>query len=525
MVSLLQTSPMPSRWRLGLSLLAILLSGPSLIGELVQRSASGQENAPLPGPEVDKVLTAKYSKALLIDLEGPIFARFHWYLNHRIDLAQRQQADLIVLRLTSPGGDLEYSLQLARKLRDIDWATTVVFIPEEAISGAAIIALGCDRIYMQEGSMIGDAGPIQLGAGGQFEHVPEKFLSYAANAVREIASSQNRSPALAEAMVDRSLVVLECTDKATGQKAYLSEKELAVEQVAANYDIGQPVPETGQDRFLTVGAARANDLGLSEGLFKSEQELLAQMTIATIEPTRLNWVDNTVFFLNRPWFTALLLIVGLVGMYLELAAPGISVAGMTSLFCFGIFFWSHFLGGTADWLEILLFVLGVCCLGLELFVLPGFGVFGISGLALLVFSLVMASQSFLIPEGEAQWGQLRGNLLMVVGSVLGVMVLFFGQILLLDSIPGLNRFRLTAPETSIEVSDVPFTSLTQQSSSAATSLAIGATGVAESDLRPSGKIRMDLRLVDVITEGDYIEAGCPVEVLRIEGNRVIVRRM
>jgi membrane-bound serine protease (ClpP class) len=215
----------------------------------------------------------------------------------------------------------------------------------------------------------------------------------------------------------------------------------------------------------------------------------------------------------------------LIGLYLELAAPGISVAGLTSLFCFSIFFWSHALGGTAGWLEILLFFLGVTCLLCELFVLPGFGVFGISGIVFVVLSLVMASQDFVIPSNTAEWSQLRSNLLIVLGSVLGVMVLFFGQILLLDSIPGLNRFRLEAPSEGSEAASQPMTSLTQAGASLQVLAQVGDEGRAESDLRPSGKIKIGDRLFDVITEGDYVEAGSQVEVLRIEGNRIVVRKL
>ena len=183
-------------------------------------------------------------------------------------------------------------------------------------------------------------------------------------------------------------------------------------------------------------------------MFTSQDDLLRQMSIETLTTTRMQWVDKLVFTLNRPWVTGLLLILGLVGLYLELAAPGISVAGLGAMFCFGIFFWSHALGGTSGWLEVLLFLLGIVSLACELFVLPGFGVFGISGLVLVVLSLVMASQDFLVPQNPADWNELRSNLLMVLGAVLGVMALLVGQILLLDSIPGLNRFRLHAPTES-----------------------------------------------------------------------------
>ncbi len=476
---------------------------------------------------VDSVLNKEFKRALLIEIDGPIFDRFHWYLNNRLDLAREQQVDLIIIRLTSPGGDLEHSLQLARRLRDIDWATTVAFIPEEAISGGAIISLGCDRIYMQTGALLGDAGPIRMGLNGQFEHAEEKIVSYTAGAIREIAASQDRPTALAEAMVDRSVTVYHATQIATGKPVFLTENESQAADVAEKYVLGEPVPEAGQNRFLTVGAARALELQLCEGVFASEDDLLQQLSIGSLERTKINWVDKTVFTLNRPWLSALLLIAGLIGLYLELAAPGISVAGLASMVCFGVFFWSHFLGGTSGWLEVLLFFIGLMCLAFELFVLPGFGVFGLSGLVLVILSLVMASQDFIVPRDANQWGELRVNLVIVLGSVLGVLVLFFGQILLLDSVPGLNRFRLTAPTTdAVGQADETTTGLLQANRSVASLMpSVGAQGIAESDLRPSGKVLIDERLLDVITEGDYVEAGSRIEVLSAVGNRIIVRKV
>lgn len=477
-------------------------------------------------PAGDGVLQKKFAKALLIDVEGPIFSRFHWYLNQRLDRAKQQQVDLVILRLTSPGGDLEQSLQLARRLSAIDWATTVVYIPEEAISGGAIISLGCDRIYMQSGALLGDAGPIRLNLGGAFEHAEEKIVSYLVGALREIAASKGRPAALAEAMADRTAVVYEATELATGKQVYLSEKEFNEGELAGKFKLGPRVPEAGQNRFLTVGAARALQLGLCEGVFDSQDDLLRQMSIETLTTTRMQWVDTLVFTLNRPWVTGLLLILGFIGLYLELAAPGISFAGLGALFCFGIFFWSHALGGTSGWLEVLLFLLGIVSLACELFLLPGFGVFGITGLVLVVLSLVMASQDFLVPQSTADWGELRRNLLMVLGAVLGVMALFVGQILLLDSIPGLNRFRLHAPTDSGPIDPhAPIGTLLTTSVSGVPLPPLGTRALAESDLRPSGKVKCGDQLLDVITEGDYIEAGQTVEILHIEGNRIIVRKV
>lgn len=475
---------------------------------------------PLPDP----VLTADYQKLAIIEIDGPIFGRFDWYLRNRLEWAREQAADVVIVRLTSPGGDLELSLNLARELRDIPWATTIVYIPQEAISGGAIIALGADRIYMQSRSLIGDAGPIQMRAGGQFEHVEEKVISYTAESIASIAKAQARPGPVAEAMVDRNLIVFQARELATGKLRYFKEKDTQAADFLENYAELQQVPETGENRFLTVSAQRALELQLCEGVFESEQQLVEALAASQVIRTQITWTDKTVYLLNLPWLTGILLIIGLIGLYLELAAPGIGAGGLTALICFSLFFWSHALGGTAGWLEVLLFALAIVCLACEMFVVPGFGVFGISGIGLLIVALVMATQSFLVPENAAQWTQLRTNSFWVLSAVFGVILLGGLQLLFLDSLPGLKRFQLKAHVDTDQASDMTITHLTGQTHSAKSPINIGDSGVADSDLRPAGKVKIGNALIDVVTEGDYVEAGTPVDVLRVDGNRIIVRR-
>ena len=484
------------------------------------------DDAPLPGlAPADRVFAEQYRKAIIIDFDGPIFGAQHAYLNNRLDRAQRIGADLIIIRLKSPGGLLEESVQLARRLSEIDWATTVAFIPEEAISGGAIIALGCDRIYMRPRGLIGDAGPIVLGPDGIFEHVEEKRVSYLHVAMRELAESKNRPSALASAMADRSLKVFPVKTKVGGEMKYLSTEQIAKLEKPDDFEVGKSIPEAGESRFLTVDGSRALELKLAEGVFESESEFLAALDFDARVDTRMTWVDRTVYLLNRPWLTGLLLFVALIALYVELAAPGISVAGLTSLACFGVFFWSHALGGTSGWLEVLIFVLGVLCLVVEIFLLPGFGVFGLSGILLVLLSLIMATQDFVLPSNPGQWQQLQTNSLVVLGSIAVVSVLFVGQLLLLDSLPGLKRFQLKAPSVDPTQSAAASESLLSKPNAEQPLPLVGDHGVAESVLRPSGKVLFDKLLIDVVTEGDYLDPGTPVEVIRREGNRIVVRKV
>jgi len=482
-------------------------------------NAQVAEDATLLAPNVARpeVLGKNYQKPFLIDVDRPIDGLFRWFLNHRLDQAEAYGADLVIIRLTTPGGDLEHSLSLARRLRDTQWATTVVWIPDEAISGGAILALGADAVFMRPTAMLGDAGPVMFGPRGEFVHAEEKIVSYTAAAVHDLAKSAGRPPAIAEAMVDRKLKVYEATHKDTGRSDFLSEKQIADPKFAEAFTIGPAIAEAGNDRFLTVAGPRAKQLNLCDEVFESEQAMLQKLTSTAPRVTQIEWKDRLVYNLNRPWLTAILLVIGIVGLYFELSAPGIGLPGLVAMLCFGVFFWSHFLGGTAGWLEVLLFALGVTCLLMEIFVLPGFGVFGVSGLAMIAVGLVMATQDFLIPETDLQWQQLGTNSISVLGAFVVLGVLIAVQVMIFDKIPGLSRFQLR-PEEQAPVGEPGF-------SHPALLVEKGDRGVAQSDLRPSGKVLVRDQLVDVLTEGDYVERGTEVSVLRIEGNIITVRRL
>lgn len=497
---------------------------PPAAGQADQTNKPADDNAAEGDDDVDEVLERPFRKAMLIDVRGPIFDSLKQYIVGRLSAAKRGGADLIILRVTSPGGELETSLELARKLGEVTWATTIAFVPEEAYSGAAIMALGCDRIYMRPRALIGDAGPIHF-HGGFFEHADEKVVSALAVAMHQLAVAKKRPGAIAEAMVDRNLVVHEAHNKTTGELAFLTANEIALQRNQDAYDIGAPIPESGQNRFLTVAGTRAVEMMLAEGTFDSERELLDALHIQQLVETRRTWVDQVVYVLNRPLVSGLLLLIGLIGLYVEFSVPGISVAALVSLSCFALFFWSHALGGTSGWLEVMLFALGIACLGIEIFILPGFGVFGITGALMIILALVMASQDFVLPESTVQWTTLRNNLLIVLGAMASLVIALIIQVMFFDSIPGLGHLRLDTPQPELSPADAATGSLVAGFIPSASLPQLGDVGVADSVLRPAGKVRFDDHLVDVVTEGDFLDPGTRVEVVRREGHHVIVRRL
>jgi membrane-bound serine protease (ClpP class) len=463
---------------------------------------------------------------VIIRMEGPITSMLEQYLFRKLDEAKALGADLVIVEIDSPGGLLQESLGIADRLGSLPWAHTVAYVPREALSGAAIAALGAKEIVMGPHARLGDAGPIFQGEDFLFRHAPEKIRSDLALRMRNLAEANGRPPALAEAMVDMNLVVYHAKNKTTGQETYLSDKELDALKDRDDWEKLNPVLESQKGRFLEVNGRRAVELGLAEAVVANSDGLRQRYQLQGDLPVlQATGVDTAVYILNLPLVTGLLFIIGLVALYVEFSAPGIGIGGLLAGLCFALFFWSRFMGGTAGWLEVILFLAGAVFLAVEIFVIPGFGVAGLTGILLIIASLLLAGQNFVVPKTVVQWETLGTDLLVVFLS--GTVFLAVGGILTwyLGTIPILGRMVLAAPDSQTDKPAQEIAAAVAQDGAGQPAVQVGDVGVADSPLRPAGRVRFGETYVDVVTEGSFIEEGVPVRVLQIRGNRILVRRV
>jgi membrane-bound serine protease (ClpP class) len=272
---------------------------------------------------------------------------------------------------------------------------------------------------------------------------------------------------------------------------------------------GRPLEIRGADAAGYVPGTRT--VG-SYGDLKAQYDL--EKEPATLEPT---WVDVLVDALASPGLAILLLVIGFVALYAELHAPGIGVPAFVAIVCFVLFFWSHFLGGTAGWLEVILFVVGVGCVLLEMFVIPGFGIFGLGGGAMILASLVLASQTFVIPRNPSEMAEFQKSLMVVGASILGVIAAITLLNRWLPQTPLLGQMVLQPPSgEEVEAIDES-ASLTHFEE------LVGMQGTTTTPLFPGGKARFGKNVFDVMTEGGFVPVGATVEVLEVRGNWMIVR--
>lgn len=501
---------------LQLGLPSLLAAGIAAAGMLV--TADAQEAAIEP---------SEYERGVLIQIEGPITPLLEQAFIRKLDAARAKKSDLVIVEIDSPGGFLDASLKIADLLSELDWARTVAYIPREALSGAAIVALGCDDILMGPTARIGDAGPIFQGKDALFRHAPEKIRSNLARRIRDLSEANGRPPALAEAMVDMDLVVYRVRSKSTGVERLMAEHEIADEDDPGDWEKLKPVPESREGHFLTLNGRRAVEFGLADALVDDRTELQqhypTRQRLVVLRPTS---VDTAVTILNLPLVTGLLFVIGLIALYIEFSAPGIGLGAMISGLCFALFFWSRFLGGTAGWLEVILFGAGMVFLAMEFFVIPGFGIAGISGMLLILASLLMASQSFVVPSTERELFTTFTSLGVVAGSAVGFLILAVALSNYFGSIPVIGWMVLAPPNSDEGTDEEPFDGKSSRTGSHGRfAVSAGDWGIADSPLRPAGRVRFGDDYVDVVTDGSYVDAGRQVRVVDISGNRVVVREV
>jgi membrane-bound serine protease (ClpP class) len=274
----------------------------------------------------------------------------------------------------------------------------------------------------------------------------------------------------------------------------------------------------GDHQPLRLAAKQAADLGVAAQVvdnfddFKQLYGFESDPRVA--EP---NWALELIEALSSPALTVVLLVLGFVGIYVELHAPGTGIGGFVSAVAFLLFFWSKFLHGTAGWLEVLLFVGGICCVLVEILVLPGMGIFGLGGGVMVLASLIFASQTFILPQTASQLAELRDSMSVVAAATTCVVVAAFALRSYLPKSPVLRPLMLNPPEGD-EREDIEY-----REAMADFSHLVGRRGTAATHLMPAGKAEFDGKLVDVIAEGLPIDRGQAVVVVKTLSNRVVVR--
>lgn len=425
-------------------------------------------------------------RAVVVPIKGTIDMGLAPFVERIID--ESTGAAVIILDVDTFGGRVDAAVLI----RDAILRTgipVVAFVDNRAISAGALISLAADHIVFAPGGSMGAATPVQL-QGGQAQPVAEKTVSYMRSEMRATAEANGRPGVLAEAMVDA---------------------DVAVEGVIA------------KGKLLTVTTDEAVKLGLAAQKIGSVEEILTALGLESAEVRRpeVNWAEKVARFLTDPVVSGLLMSLGMLGLLLEFYTPGFGVTGGLGLLCLVLFFGGSSISGLAGWEEMVIFVLGMVALGLEVFVIPGFGVAGVLGIGLIATSLVMALIG--MPMG-ASWevGLLGDALTAVIVSLLGTTLAF---IIVIRFLPGSALGKWLVLEHTLGGSrdgNAPSPEEPWRAAPNDNRVWLGKKGISLTPLRPSGRVRIGDDVVDVISRDRWIDRDIPVKVVETEGVRVVV---
>jgi len=463
-------------------------------------------NIPVDQIEQDPSLGGQW-RPIRIDVSGPINAKsVNWTLRSLRQSQQDSQANLLCLQINSAGGSAEDSLRLAGFLAALDATQirTVAFVPALARGDAALIAWSCDELVLGPDAVLGGPGE----AVASSRDLPELR-----RAIGALAQDMGRDWSLPVALVDPALSVHRYTHEGTGLMRVFCEEELAEQDDPAEWKRGSEVLArdglSGREaEELKVASHLADSFDEFRQLYHLEQNF---------EFLQPNWAHMLIERLASPRLAGILLFVAWFTLMIEFAQPGLGIAGFASALCFVFFFWSQVLHGTAGWLEVLMFGAGVIAVVLEIFVIPGFGVFGLGGAILIVSSIVLASQTFVIPRNSYQFEQFPISIMMVAAAAAGAFASMAVIHRYLPDAPFLHRLMLRRPDEELR------DELQRRETFADFAFLQGKRGRTTTQLTPSGKARFGDEVINVISDGELISSGTDVYVVEVRGNRVLVQ--
>jgi membrane-bound serine protease (ClpP class) len=392
--------------------------------------------------------------------------------------AQSMKADLILINMNTYGGLLDAADSI-RTLVLNSKIPVIVFIDNNAASAGALIAIACEKIYMRKGASIGAATVVTQNA----EALPDKYQSYMRSMMRSTAEARGRDARIAEAMVDPRIAIPNVNDSG---------------------------------KVLTLTSTEALKLNYCNGIAESINETLELAGYASFKITKYepSLIDRLIGWLIHPAISGVLILVMLGGLYYELQQPGLGFPIILAIAAAVLYFAPLYLDGLAANWEILISLAGLVLIILELFVIPGFGVAGISGIVLLLFGL---TTSLLRNDGFDFSGvsgyALTESLAVVVVGMSGALGLFIFASKVLSESPMFKKLVLSTEMTAAA-----------GYSSAIDHPEIGTQGITVTLLRPSGKIRVGDQVYTASSESGFIEANTTVEIVAIIGGNIIVKQ-
>ena len=420
------------------------------------------------------------SKVYIMEIKDQIDPRMNRYISLAFEEAENRDADYVIIEMDTYGGAVNDANDIVETILDYE-KPVFVFIDKNAASAGALISIACDSIYMAKGSSIG-AATVVIGDGTA---APDKYQSYMRSKMRSTAEAKGRDPRIAEAMVDQNIEV-------------------------------DSISSEGQ--VITFSTSEAIKYGYCEAEVKTIEDILELNNIKEYELIRheVSTTEKVISLVLNPFVSGILIMVIIGGIYFELQTPGVGFPILAALIALILYFIPYYLNGLAENWEIIAFFVGLLLIGLEIFVIPGFGVAGIAGTLLTLGSLVLV----MINNDTFDFSFVDGRELML--AVLTTVVGFMGSIALMF----VGGVRLTQTKAFQNIAlmgeqkkEEGYTSKFNKEPM------LHKKGTAYTVLRPSGKVMIDGEIYDAYTRGNYIDKDEEIEVISEEGTSLKVKKV
>jgi membrane-bound serine protease (ClpP class) len=488
--------------------------------------------AGLAAPLAAQDIPADSGRAWIIPIRGDIEPSLAVFVRREGRRAQAGGASFIIFEIDTFGGRVDTALQISSFIMSLKNTRTVAWVNagEESMgvswSAGALIALSCADIYMAAGTSIGAAAPVTASPGGAMEAAGEKTVAAVRSQMAALAERNGHPAGIALAMVDMDEELWEAKVDGEVKALTLAELERLEKETPSVERVGIISP---RGKLLSLTGNDAVRYGLARGIANDQENLLSTLGVsAGPEISRPGAADGIVSVLTSGPVQGILILLGIVMIFLEINTPGFGIPGVAAIIAFALVFGSGALLGRVGSAELILFLLGVGLLAVEIFILPGFGFVGITGIIVIGLSLVLSMQDFVIPATNWEWDLLGRNAVVVAAglaaSVAGIAVLALlgPRIRLFDRLTLQTRITGTAGGPEPESDKAPSS---VDESRPDYGLLAGKTGTAATTLRPSGKAEIDGELYSVEADGVYIEQGSPIRVTRVQGNNLIVKKL
>ncbi len=425
---------------------------------------------------------SSYSKELkfyVIDIKQEINAASARILTIGLEKANKASADFIIVRLNTYGGAVDAADSMRNALLNSK-IPTIAFINNQAVSAGALISIACDSIYMSRGSTFGAATVVNQ----KGEVLPDKYQSFMRAMMRSTAESKGRDPRIAEAMVDQSIYIKGITDSS---------------------------------KVLSFTREEAINAAYCEGEAESPEEIAQMISNGSdysIQKLKLTWLDKIISIFLLPLVQGVLLMLVIGGLYFEMQSPGIGFPLAVSITALALYLLPLYLEGLAENWEIALFVAGILLILAEIFIIPGFGVAGISGIVLSIGALILVmvdNRLFYVEGGVNLLILIKPAAIVLTSAFVSLMLSFYLASKLLTT-SGISH-KLALKKT-LNVVD-GYSSNQQDLNSL-----IGKRATAATSMRPSGKIDIAGIWYDATLEIGMAKKGDSVVITRVEGSRL-----